>query len=299
MTLKGRHFSLNHLSETDKQLMPASAIRTLKRIANQGWNDTLRSIHWYFLGGSRYYKRNWKQLTTSHRWCFIVGCNNSGTSLIHRLLRASPEVSTLGGESQLFTRALPRSNRKGHERVWSEYLDDLILDIDASHVGPRLVHDWIYSLRDPVRRVIVLKTPSYAANMPVLQNAFPRCRFIGVVRNGYAVAESILHRGNKSLARAARHWAKVNRLMLEQANHVDDFMLFRFEDLLNDPTDAANRLAAFVEIPPDPLIQAMASGGTRTNLFNSNSIRFSQLSQVDRDIIESEAGDMLQHFGYS
>jgi hypothetical protein len=299
MAREGRRFTGNRLSDKDKHTMPASAIRTWKRVANQGWNDISRSIHWYILGGSRYYKRNWKQLTTSHRWCFIVGCNNSGTTLIHRLLRESPEVSTLGGEAQLYTRALPRSNRRGHERVWSEYLDEVMLDIDASHVGPRLVHDWMYSLRDPAKRVIVLKTPFYAAYMTVLQNAFPRSHFIGVVRNGYAVAESIRHRGNKSLSRAARHWAKVNRLMLEEASHVDDFNLFRFEDLLDNSSDAANRLAAIVKIPPDPLIQALARGGTRTHLFDSNSNRLSQMSRVDRDVIDSEAGDMMQHFGYS
>lgn len=279
--------------------MPASAIRTWKRITKQSWNDIRRDINWYILGGSRYYKRNWKQLTTSHRWCFIVGCNNSGTTLIHRLLRISPEVSTLGGEAQMYTRALPRAIRKGYERVWSEYIDGAILDIDASHVGPRLVHDWMYSLRDPARRVIVLKTPSYAAYMPVLQNAFPLSRFIGVVRNGYAVAESIRSRGNKSLSRAARHWAKVNRLLLEQANHVDNLKLFRFEDLLDDSTDAAIRLAAFIEIPPEPLIQALTPGGTGLHLFNSNSNRIDRMSQIDRDVIDSEAGDILQHFGYS
>lgn len=199
----------------------------------------------------------------------------------------------------MFTRALPRSNRKGHERVWSEYLDEVILDIDVSHVGPRLAHDWMCSIRNPGRRVIVLKTPFYAAYMPVLQNAFPQSRFIGVVRSGYAVAESIRSRGNKSLARAARHWAKANRLMLDQASHVDNFMLFRFEDLLDASTDAVKRLAAFVEIPSDPLIRALTPGETRLNLFNSNSKRFSEMSQVDRDVIDLEAGEMLQHFGYS
>lgn len=279
--------------------MSVSATQSWKRITNQGWNDISRSIHWHVLGGSRYYKRNWKQLTASHRWCFIVGCNNSGTTLVHRILRASPEVSTLRGEAQLFTRALPRSNRKGHERVWSEYLDEVILDIDVSHVGPRLAHDWMYSIRNPGRRVIVLKTPSYAAYMPILQNVFPQSRFIGVVRSGYAVAESIRSRGNKSLSRAARHWAKANRLMLDQASHVDNFMLFRFEDLLDDSTDAVKRLAAFVEIPSDPLIRALTPGETRLNLFNSNSKRFAEMSQVDRDVIDLEAGEMLQHFGYS
>jgi len=87
--------------------------------------------------------------------------------------------------------------------------------------------------------------------------------------------------------------------MLEQASHVDDFMLFRFEDLLDDSRDAAKRLAAFIEIPPDPLIQALAPGGTGLNLFNSNSNRISRMSQVDRDIINSVAGEMLQYFGYS
>lgn len=279
--------------------MPATSIRTWKRIANQGWSDLTRGIHWHVLGGSRYYKRNWMRLATSRRWCFIVGCNNSGTTFLNRLLRASPEVSAMFGEAQLATRTLPRTNRRGHERVWTEYLDQLSPDIDLSVFGPRLVHDWMYSLQPPIRRVVVLKTPSYAAVMPFLQDAFPRSCFIGVVRNGYATAESIRTTGNKSLSRAARHWAMVNRLMLEQASHLENFMFFRFEDLVDDPTGAANRLATFIEIQPDPLVQALSSGETGWTIFNPNSNRLARMPQADRDIIDSVAHDMLQHFGYS
>ncbi len=53
-----------------------------------------------------------------------------------------------------------------------------------------------------------------------------------LVRNGYAVAEGIHRKGGKCYDRGARHWNFVNKLMLAHAVNIEQFMLVRYEDIM-------------------------------------------------------------------
>ena len=66
-------------------------------------------------------------LLAAHDWVFVVGCNNSGTTLVHDALAATGAFSYMPHEGQRYTDGVRRSVKRGHERVWSEYLDELRL----------------------------------------------------------------------------------------------------------------------------------------------------------------------------
>ncbi len=55
-----------------------------------------------------------------------------------------------------------------------------------------------------------------------------------MTRNGCAVAEGIARRKRVSIAKGARHWVKANRLMLEDAEHLERFMRIHYEELVDD-----------------------------------------------------------------
>lgn len=269
--------------------------------------DVARAVDWHALGGRRFFERHCTEIIRAHKWCFIVGCNNSGTSLLQRVLERSGAVSTFVHEGQRYTRALARARKRGHERVWTEFLDELGLTAtDSLACVPRLVHDWMRELQAPVREIVLEKTPANTVRMTWLQEAFPRSYFIGLVRNGYVVAEGIRRKGGKPVERGARHWGTVNRIMLDNARHVDHFLEVRYEDLVNDFAATVRRIAAFLQIEPGAMLAArdgvydattvLGSGEYGICDFNGPSLQ--RLTDEDIRAIRREAGEMLEYFGY-
>ena len=270
-------------------------------------NDALCSLSWHFSGGKGHYTRNFNEIVNTHSWCFIVGCNNSGTSLLHRILENSSMVSTLLYEGQMYTRVFRRAREKGFARIWSEYANELAMPAD-SHLekGPRLLHDWLRDIPKPVQRVIVEKTPANVLRMGWLQQIFPTSCFIGLVRNGYAVAEGILRKGNQEPGRGARHWNAVNKTMIKESEKIRRFLLVRYEDLAENPYETLEQVAGFIDIEYGELKKAAqnsfsfktVSGSEPTTIKNFNFMSIERLTPEDIATIRENASEMLDYFGY-
>jgi hypothetical protein len=282
------------------------AIRTLN-ISVISLNDFNRAFSWYVGGGKRFYSRHFHELVRAHKWCFVVGCNNSGTSLLQKILEESNVVSTLPYEGQMYTRVLARARKKGFERVWSEYAHELAVDRENSlKVAPRLLHDWVKDLKTPLHQVIVEKTPANIMRMGWLERAFPRNYFIGLIRNGYAVAEGIRRKGGKDIARAARHWNFVNKKMKEESKNVRRFLLIRYEQLSERPQETAAQLASFLDLDTDSVKRAVGKtfqfktvdGSGNSNIQNFNSMSIARLSHDDIEEVYRNASEMLDYFLY-
>ncbi len=277
-------------------------VRTLR--ANE---DLKRSFSWHILGGKVFFERYLTEILSSHKWYFIVACNNSGTSLLQNILEYTGQVSTMEHEGQRYTRTLVRATKKGYERVWSEYLDELrMTGKDPLQILPRLVHDWMEELIPPVKNTIVEKTTANAVRMQWLQKAFPNSSFIGMVRNGYAVVEGIRRKGDKSIERGARHWNRVNKIMRDDANKIDNYFQLKYEDLVERSEDKIAKLAGFINLDQECITQAMDKtygfstirGQGRQGVTNFNKESIDRLSKDDRSIIDGLASEMLDYYGY-
>ncbi len=248
---------------------------------------------WQVLGGKRFYGRYLHEIAASHPWCFIVGCNNSGTTLLHDLLAKAPDVSALRHEGQVYTRAIPRAERRGHERVWSEFLDELRLDAsDSFAAAPRLIHDWMRAYHPRPKNWLLEKTTANAVRMPWLQEIFPTAHFIAVVRNGYAVSEGIKRKGHKEVGRAAKHWAAVNQIVLRDAAVLGRFLLVRYEDITRKPDQTLQRICQFLGWS-DYCIDFSRS------MRDQNPRSFARLTSSEVETIRREAEVLLDEFGYS
>ena len=161
-------------------------------------------------------------------------------------------------------------------------------------------------LSTPIRETIVEKTTANAVRMLWLQKTFPHSHFVGLVRNGYAVTEGIHRKGLKSVERGARHWNMVNKIMVKDAQNINNFLLLHYEDLVNKPNDVARQLEGFIELEPDGLQDALigkfsfstvlGKGSQPIRNFNSESIK--KLNSDDIRKIYHEACEMLNYFGY-
>jgi hypothetical protein len=283
----------------------------LGRLADRGkiaQQDLGRAMHWRYGGGRPFFERYFDELSNAHAWCFIVGCNNSGTSLLQRALENTGQISTLPLEGQMYTRVFKRARKRGHERVWGEYLDELIVPREAPlDQAPRLLFDWMSDLPHPISPVIVEKTPANVARMGWLDRAFPTAHFIGLVRNGYAVVEGIRRKGKQPIDHAARHWNTVNELLLRESAGVRRYLEVRYEDLVDQPEATARRIADFLGLESEAMSAAMQARyqinnmaeGEASEVRNFNQGSLDRLTAQERAEITRYASPMLDHFGYT
>lgn len=291
------------MSFKKKSLWRERSIRAISRSRIQ-FADVNRAIDWHLRGRKHLHIT---ELLSVHKWCFIASCNNSGSTLLQSILGNSNQLSTMPHEGQRYTTTLERAHRRGYERVWGEFIQDLRLtDSDSLDCVPRLVHDWMKIIEHPLKKVILEKTTTNAVRMLWLQKAFPNSYFIGLVRNGYAVCEGIKRKGHKSVERGARHWNMTNKLMFQDAKHVDNFLEVRYEDLVGKPLFVVAQIAKLLGLDYDELSRGISGQSARDavedpsmkNIRDYNAESIARLNPDEIKKIHNEAEEMLDYFGY-
>ena len=267
--------------------------------ADHKFSDLGRSFDWHAGGGRLFFKRYYNEIIAGHKWCFIVGCNNSGTTLLQDLLGKTLPVSIQPHEGQRYTNALRKAHKRGFERVWTEFIDELQMSYDDSTACiPRLLHDWLREYETPMEHILIEKTTANAVRMPWLQKAFPNSYFIGLVRNGYAVTEGILRKGQKSIDRGARHWNTVNKIMLDDALHIQRFLKISYEEMTAQPYACLQRITEFLDLEKNNLVPFVSATPILDDVRNMNAESIGRLNVNDMNIVRREAKEMLNHLGY-
>lgn len=259
-------------------------------------------IKW--LRNRAYYESNFQRLVQSRKWVFIVGCNNSGTTILHDALARAPGVGYLAKESQMYTRVFRRARKKGFERVWTEYLMELTVARGANPAA-RYAHDVLYRMPRPIPRIILDKCTPNSARLTWFEEAFCRPFFVAVVRDGHAVAEGIRRKGGKDVGRGAKHWNRVNELMVEQSRLVKHYLEVRYERFVMAPAVVLQEIAEFLGEEPSYFTSALsadrlASGhkGAQPDLKDMNPGSFRRLTEADIAEIETYAAPMLHYYSY-
>jgi hypothetical protein len=236
------------------------------------------------------------------RWVFIVGCYNSGTTLLHDMLAAHPSVGSMPFEGQFYTDQLVVPRDLGLPRLWALAPEHFRLT-ESSESGinlNRLKRQWGAHYNHPRRPVLLEKTPTNAARTRWLQRHFANAHFIAIVRNGYAVAEGIRRKAKHPLDVAARQWAVSNRILFEDFDHLDRQLIVRYEDLVEDATAELLRISEFLGIDPSHFKHGRTWKIHEQNdsVRNMNQRSLDELTSDEKAIIRSEAGDILERFGY-
>lgn len=244
------------------------------------------------------------------KWVFIVGCYNSGTQLLMNLLGAHPAISSLPVEGQFLTDQLPRDYTLGLPRMWV-MREDLfrLTEHDAGPDVTRLKKEWLMRL-DRSRSIFVEKSPPNAARTRWLQHHFENAHFIGMVRNGYAVAEGIRRKAEPHhlkdgwpIEYAARQWNRSNEILVEDAEKLDRMLWVKYEDLTADVAAEVRRIARFLGLDGSATAaidfdQAWSIHEREEPVRNMNQQSIERLSVDELEIVTREAGPMLEHFDY-
>jgi hypothetical protein len=238
-------------------------------------------------------------------WLFLLGCNNSGTTLLMELLGSHPIVRQLPKEGQRLTQAIPNSAPLGIGRVFTQQADLFRrTETDDGACVPRLRYDWAY-YSDPRPGIRFEKSPPNTLKSRWLQKYFAPARFLVLVRNPYAVCEGIGRRRGHSIEEAAIHWRTVHEVLQEDMTYLDRCLTVRYEDFCEQPLEVLENIRQFLGVnePFDESLVTrefnahnMDSSPQRLQNFNHRSIE--RLSATDRETITRVIGEHMTPWGY-
>jgi len=241
-------------------------------------------------------------------WVFLVGCYNSGTTLLAELLGQHASISALPTEGHFLTDQFVKDYDIGVPRMWVQREDLFCLNEDS--VGPdpvRLKKEWAIRL-NLGKPFLLEKSPPNSAKTRWLQKHFENAHFIGVVRNPYAVSEGICRKAEPHhlvngwpLDMCAYQWKRSNEVLRNDAQHLKKFMWLKYEDLVEDTQASLKQITEFLGIED---FQAIDSSQTwsiherNDEINNMNSLSIDKLSRDDIEVINKVAGDSIESFGY-
>jgi len=238
-------------------------------------------------------------------WLFVLGVNNSGTTVLTQILSSHPEIRSLPREGQFLTRALPASLRLGVPRIWTERLDALRWT-EKSDPDParRARFDWAH-FAEPGPGIVLEKSPPNTVRSRWLQANFRPCRFIALVRHPAAVSEGIRRRTGCTIREAAEHWVRGNEILQEDIPFLENCLRLTYEELTDSPEEHLDTLYEFLGLralfDPSVLDEPIRSHNILEEpqpLQNMNARSFALLSEDDLETIDRIAEPLMEQLGY-
>lgn len=260
------------------------------------------------------YMRRRVEPLSPKKWVFIVGCYNSGTSLLLQMLGQHPEITTVD-EGVFWTNQLNTPEDFGWTRMWSQVTDEVRLtEQDKENNADLIRHDWAY-LADASKPVVVEKSIVNSARMRWLQANFENAYFISIVRDGYAVSEGIQRKVAKRgrgfpphygatypIELCAQQWVINNQIIDEDATRIENFLPIRYETLCDSPKQTIESIGQFLGLHIDEgwynTGQSWTIHEQKSAIKNMNHLSFERLRPDDIEKIETIAKERLLAYDY-
>ncbi len=274
-----------------------------KLIGGKIWESLRRNKNKLKWKAHCYYYGKYGSLPNPMKWVFIVGCYNSGTTLLHEILASNERIGSMPWEGQFYQDQLPIPAHYGLSRLWALEPERFILsgnektDIDLD----KLKRQWGGAFNDLSRDILIEKTPINAGRMKWLQKNFDNAYFIAIVRDGYAVSEGIRRKQGHSLADAAKQWCVSNRIMLDDLKEISNKLIITYEELSDDSNKTINKIAKFIGIEECGLLSENHEWKIHEReqpIKNMNYYSHQRLSEDDYRIIDDECESLLAELGY-
>lgn len=248
------------------------------------------------------------------RWIFIIGCYNSGTTLLQRLLWHHPAIRSMGDEGVRYTDQLERPEHHGWTRMWHRCEQAMRVEPGpgARERADRIKRDWSLIVGDGAANVLE-KSVANTARVPFLAEHFQPAYFIYLVRNGYVVSEGIRRKarpgewGNTRypsrypIELCARQWVETDRVVEREAPGSGRLLTVYYEDLTEEPARELRRITSWLglqELPISPGNRTWHIHGRAEEVRNMNPESFDRLSDEDTETITGVAGERLEKHGY-
>jgi hypothetical protein len=228
---------------------------------------------------------------------FVVGCPRSGTTLLHRLLDAHPEIALVHETLWIPKFWAQRVGVSTDGWVTPDLVPNLVSHRRFERLGitpdevRQLVEgngrvpyaDFVTALFDLFgaargKRLAGDKTPGYVREIPILHELWPRARFVHLIRDGRDVCLSALDWGkadkifrehslwaDEPVTTAALWWERCVRLGREAGRSLPPALYHevRYETLVADAENACRELCEFLGVAYDDSMLHFHEGKTR------------------------------------
>lgn len=265
---------------------------------------------------------------------FVGGCSRSGTTLLGAMLGADAGVVTVP-EAEFKWDALKDGTRFDGTVQVGRFLDFLTADpkfaywqvhpppaspgqrsqrADLAAVLTDIVTRYADASGKPRATTWIDHTPGNINHVPTLSGIFPDAMFVHIVRDGRAVAASVmpLDFGPNTAAEAADHWSSEVAAGLAAARHLGDdrVVTVRFEDLLHEPDDTLRTLCKQLDIPFGEEMVRRRDYRVQTYSAEQHALVSRppdpsraeawrrQLSAREIEVFEARTGELLRALGY-
>ena len=174
---------------------------------------------------------------------FLVGARRSGTNWLERMLTTHPAIAAMPSETYLFSKGVATlSELVQHTNPAERTPGKTFVERGPFLAAVRSLLDEIFTenraRHGDGARYLLERTPWHATSLPLIAAVYPEARVLHIVRDGRAVARSLLsmHWGPTTIEEAAGEWrdcALGGRTGSELFGR--GYMEVRYEELLSDP----------------------------------------------------------------
>ncbi len=282
--------------------------------------------------------------TKNKKVIVVYGMARGGTNILWNILSSHPDVCGTNLETgELLTRR--RHGIRG--RILHTYYSHSIVrgaplfeptakkvdDIFYRNKLETLEHEFdkykseneVYSPEEVTKSALCIKSVNREHELnPLFEEIYDDCRFIGLIRDGYAICESWTRRGS-DVKKIAKLYRKFGEQLSQDQESFKKHRIVKFEDILSDPFKIASELYSFAGLDPVdlPAIRlksksVMTSDGQHNPAFGQRNKKYwftpetidkiikpgiakvqtSLLSAETKASFEEEAMPILKRFGY-
>lgn len=231
-----------------------------------------------------------------NRYLFILAPPFSGSTLLNELLSTSSSVSTNNALGTREGQQLPGVK----ELMWES----------KNKYDPQAPYDWPFIRRqwlkywDVTKPVLLEKSPPNIVRATELMHHFVPASFIIMVRDPYAVCESMIRRGQDA-TEAAAFAIRCLRLQKQNIETLQNFIFFTYEELTDAPEIIRQKLIAFIPALHDLDVHRIFKAHNFKNapmpIGNMNSEKMGNLGKAQVEALNrvfSQNGEILAYFNY-
>lgn len=246
------------------------------------------------------------------RQVFLIGCYNSGTTILRDILRAHPDVSGMPREGVRFTNVFPDMQQGGWVRMAYKNREMPASNASSAQARKQLDRDWGYWSKSK-NGVFLEKSITHSYRLEFLQRTFPAAKFILISRDGYCSTEGVLRRAapqgsavdqvgsEYSAGLCAEQWVSINTKLLAAKNNANTTMI-RFEDFVSKPYETVSDLLAFIGVDTAELKyegKVLQVGLREFEIRNPNPASRGRFPKAQLKAFNSVASEMMHKLGYS
>lgn len=196
------------------------------------------------------------------KWVFIVGCYNSGTTLLNKVLLSHDKIVGLPDEGAFLTNKIKKPEDYGSPRMIINHKDVLEKQLKGKKedaISKSIKKHWSFWIKNKNDLDVFLeKSIVNITDIEFFSRNFSPAYFIFIRRNGYAVASGIkkkteielkrLGKDNYTIEQCIKQWIYCQNKIEEAKKEVDSYIEITYEDFTENTLDTLNKITNFLEI---------------------------------------------------